>query len=1276
MKSERSWIKKERRVFAKGVPAMKRMLALALLLSGPALGAEENKPSAFERAIRSGHEASQWQDWESALSEFEQAHKLAPWNPMVMLLLAVTHDRAGNELPAICWYRAYLAAAPNAPDSQRILKRVPVLEAAANQKAEKLKALAHSALLAADRREWFYEESGPHGQPASRTILWYMVLCGRMNDRKTAESLFMKLEPDRQDYLKAALAIGLARGNHFEGASQAAGSISGESVRWHAYIGILICLLEVNGDTDAALNLANNLKWENSKLKKEFTWQLYTRLAIIHARRGELKLARAYVKLIPSLGSGEANPLSPLSRPLEQVQLLTKLGSTLAMAGDLETAQSIAEELDDMSIHEQDDETSAILARVAAWKALLLRNILKEAALDENSDLLQYIPPSITTPDLDADLSKAAAVHARCGNIETAKRVLDLVRRGLRFGQSKQQLTEARDAIASYCVASTRVGDVTEAMRIAGYVTDPDERARLLGKIAGAKIEAGDLTGAIVMLKSPPNDEMFREIVQAKAAKGDFDGAFDLIERLRDDTAKSKGYRAIAIAQAARDDYATAEKTAGMITDEETRLTTQAVLAAAQVESLDATVIDGIANAVWKRNEIRHKFDSWYDGLRVPVAGTMMKRPPRVIEQFLSDEPQFDELATLLAWMSRTYSSGASWSRGKTDDEISDLAFLLARRGQYPSAKYAAWHIVDEVIAARCYARIAAIQHEQGEIMAAQETIRGVLNLLGGDRSDVYVAIAEELAEVGDIIGLSRTAQRMLRNVPYRNERVSFWRVAHLQRTNGDDVGADATLKAAKGLRVTVPVVRAALSREQYEWVLMAHRWDIIGASVSLAQPEGKEPITVLTTLCRKMKDYLDGLEVLSENSARRVRQYREKSIAFCSVGDYERAVGELRSAIKVAPRSSLVHKSLARLLANCPDDKYRDAKQALDHAKTAYESVNREEHSYLAALAAAYAAAGEYDSAIEWQRKACDLIPLFGFSTLRDEYRNTLDQYRLRKSDLEWADVPVPGSEAEVAKLQGSWLLRSASLAGKPPVVPRVITVLVFKGTKHRFDSAGEEQRWEPFRIHANTSPTGIDGRYGRAGTLTGLGVYEVKGDKLELCMAADGGARPRSLQCTAGAKETSFVLQRFTDRERAQTDAEFKKFEGTWIVQATTRDGVDYPKGVGLEFAFKGNTIVQYDPKEGRVHDVDTFDINIFSTPKQIDILRNYHDKVPNDAKDTDERKKLNKSPGIYEFEGDSLKLCFAETRMDERPVTLTSQKGTDQWSTVLKRSEEHRQ
>ena len=84
-------------------------------------------------------------------------------------------------------------------------------------------------------------------------------------------------------------------------------------------------------------------------------------------------------------------------------------------------------------------------------------------------------------------------------------------------------------------------------------------------------------------------------------------------------------------------------------------------------------------------------------------------------------------------------------------------------------------------------------------------------------------------------------------------------------------------------------------------------------------------------------------------------------------------AVAAYRDAIRADPTQAQAHHDLAWLLATGPDG-VRDGWRAVEHATRACELTDWKGSAFVDTLAAAYAAAGDFDKAVETQKKALDV--------------------------------------------------------------------------------------------------------------------------------------------------------------------------------------------------------------------------------------------------------------------------------------------------------------
>jgi len=106
----------------------------------------------------------------------------------------------------------------------------------------------------------------------------------------------------------------------------------------------------------------------------------------------------------------------------------------------------------------------------------------------------------------------------------------------------------------------------------------------------------------------------------------------------------------------------------------------------------------------------------------------------------------------------------------------------------------------------------------------------------------------------------------------------------------------------------------------------------------------------------------------------------------------YDKAVADYAEAIRLNPKLESAYNALAWLLATCPDAKHRDGAKAVELATKLVDLSAGKVADHLDTLAAAHAEAGDFDKAVEAQKRALAL-PGTADAVTRD-YRERLKLY------------------------------------------------------------------------------------------------------------------------------------------------------------------------------------------------------------------------------------------------------------------------------------------
>lgn len=118
---------------------------------------------------------------------------------------------------------------------------------------------------------------------------------------------------------------------------------------------------------------------------------------------------------------------------------------------------------------------------------------------------------------------------------------------------------------------------------------------------------------------------------------------------------------------------------------------------------------------------------------------------------------------------------------------------------------------------------------------------------------------------------------------------------------------------------------------------------------------------------------------------------YINRALVWSKTGANDKAIADYNEVLRLDPKHAEASEKLAWLMATSTDSKYRDGERAVQLATTACELTDWKDAYYIDTLAAAYAEAGNFEKAVEFQQQAVSLAP----PEAKADYRDRLALYK-----------------------------------------------------------------------------------------------------------------------------------------------------------------------------------------------------------------------------------------------------------------------------------------
>jgi len=556
----------------------------------------ELDPQALQ-AIYKGLAAAKYKRWERSVKFFNEARRIEPASPRVLFNLALVNDDIGRELIAIAWYRAYLAAAPEAVNAREVRARIAELKTKIPRKITSLtgistgnlnkqpadrfeqtyyyEVLARSLAIAGDikRAKHVLKQKIPADNIAYPDIL-YLIAQSQVFMGDLEEALETLALIDKNSIHSQIFAQVLALDGNME-----------EAVKYAGGIDDALCFISelqiTKGGIESAAKTAAKIRDDNKRKN------IYTLIAEAQIRSGAIESGistlnfgndRTLAVQLAGLGFFKRafNIVEGMSMGYAKVMAFVDISRVQLNKGDtaaaLETLYQAAEIAADVIWEKK----NYFDPQAAAYKAIM-RALTEAGDFETAINTAKLIDEEIyKSASFDADVAEVQArsgmlnrafrtafrtkqdktkifaysaiaeVMFEQGEIIKAKTALDRAGKVLLNMKKESAITHYSCKLAKL---QAKIGDVESALKTARNIEGNTRRYEALNSIVKTRAKAGDFSAAMdtAALITDNGDYTYKNsalgmIAENKAKTGDYKGALEIARTIRSGPAKYSVY--------------------------------------------------------------------------------------------------------------------------------------------------------------------------------------------------------------------------------------------------------------------------------------------------------------------------------------------------------------------------------------------------------------------------------------------------------------------------------------------------------------------------------------------------------------------------------------------------------------------------------------------------------------------------------------------------------------------------------------------------------------